>query len=163
MRWPSGPPSHCSTCIYEMGWQGTNSAGMAATGNDTNVLRTIFRGCNWDAVTSSNDNGSNDQTGTRNEASEAPSGIANFPNTAMADCAHVPSSLYLSAKPSWVGTLAWPLIGPDVSSSTITSLTGGHANKIPSRVCFDAATNDAGYGSSSPRVKAGVASACGVP
>lgn len=46
----------------------------------------------------------------------------------------VPSSLYLSAKPSWWGNVPFPAIGPDVSSGWTVS---GHVNKIPARVCYE--------------------------
>jgi peptidoglycan hydrolase-like protein with peptidoglycan-binding domain len=40
----------------------------------------------------------------------------------------LPSSLYLSSKPSWFGSLTWPAIGPDVS---------GLKNDIPAKYCYD--------------------------
>ena len=40
----------------------------------------------------------------------------------------LPKSLYLSAKPSWFGKLAWPPFGPD---------TGWEKNKIPAQVRFE--------------------------
>lgn len=168
----TGPstPSFCANTfgdprngIYLLGYKGNcgNCTGMAT---DTSVERTLLRACNWDYITSTNDNGLNDQTGIRNVAGEAPSGIANYPNPALADCLSLPTSLYKSAKPSWFGVTAWPPIGPDVTAqSDIATATGGHANRIPAMRCFQNATNDAAYGSSSPRIKAGVASACAVP
>lgn len=146
------PPAQCSDCIYMFGWQGTNANAIAATGNDTNVNRTVMRWGNWDNVTSSNDNGSNDSTGTRFVAGEVPSGITNYPNS-VPGSQTLPASFYLSSKPVWFGSIAWPAIGPDVSSSNISTNTGGHANKIPSRVCYESLSNDAAYPSSSPRIK----------
>lgn len=40
----------------------------------------------------------------------------------------LPPSFYLSAKPAWFGSVAWPPIGPDVS---------GLFNKTPAQVCFE--------------------------
>jgi hypothetical protein len=41
----------------------------------------------------------------------------------------VPNSLYLSAKPSWFGSLTWPPIGPDVA---------GYVTNIPAKARWDA-------------------------
>lgn len=41
----------------------------------------------------------------------------------------LPASLYLAAKPSWFGSLAWPPIGPDVP---------GYATPIPAQARFEA-------------------------
>jgi hypothetical protein len=41
---------------------------------------------------------------------------------------NLPASLYLSAKPSWWGNLAWPPFGPDISPMT---------NKIPAQVRYE--------------------------
>jgi hypothetical protein len=158
------PPAHCTGCIYEFGWQGTNSNAIAATGNDTRTGITAMRWGNWDTVTSSNDNGTNDSTGTRFVSGEVPSGITNYPNAVPGDQA-LPASFYLTSRPdAWwgtpQGTPAWPPIGPDVSGSDITTATGGHANKIPARLCFENATLDSAYSSSSPRIKSFSASAC---
>jgi hypothetical protein len=46
----------------------------------------------------------------------------------------LPTSLYLTAKPSWWGNVPFPAIGPDVSSGWTVS---GHVNKIPARVCYE--------------------------
>jgi hypothetical protein len=40
----------------------------------------------------------------------------------------LPTSLYLSAEPSWFGSTPWPPIGPDVA---------GLSNKIPAQICFE--------------------------
>ena len=143
--------------IYDLGFQGSH--GGTALGNDTHVKRTLMRWGNWDNVTSTNDNGSNDQTGTRFLSSEVPSGIANYPNPVPASQT-LPASLYLPAKPSWFGSVPFPPIGPDVANSNVTANTGGHANKIPARVCFEAGANDPAYPSSSPRIKVFNAATC---
>jgi hypothetical protein len=86
---------------------------------------------NWDNVTN----------GVRWQSSEVPSAIPNYPNTVPPN-QNLPASLYLNAQPSfwntpW-GTPKWPPIGPDVVGGNITnSPTGGHADKIPARLCFE--------------------------
>jgi hypothetical protein len=147
--------------VFNLGYKG-NCSQCGDMVNDTDVKRTMLRWGNWNTVTSSDDNGTNDQTGTRWNSGEVPSGIATYSNP-LPGAQTIPTSYYLAAKPAWFGSLAWPPIGPDVSNSVIATATGGHANKIPARVCFEAGTNDAAYGSSSPRIKAGVASACATP
>lgn len=47
----------------------------------------------------------------------------------------LPNSLYLSSKPSWWGSVAWPPIGPDVTGGNITGV-GGYANLTPSANCY---------------------------
>src|SRR5581483_1404841 len=48
----------------------------------------------------------------------------------------LPASLYLSTKPSWWGTMPWPAIGPDITGGDLPG-SGGHAYRIPARVCFE--------------------------
>jgi hypothetical protein len=142
-----GPHGNCSKC-----------GGMP---NDVNVARTLFRWGNWDNVTSWNDNGSNDTTGINWDNREVPDGIANFPNM-IPNRRDLPVSLYLTRKPAWFQGVAWPPIGPDVSRGNVTRKTGGHANKIPAKVCFDSLSDDpdTAYASSSPRIKSFNASTC---
>ncbi len=45
----------------------------------------------------------------------------------------LPSSMYLSAKPAFFGSTAFPAIGPDVTGGNDTS---GHVNYIPAQVCY---------------------------
>lgn len=149
--------TQCTSCIYLFGWQGTSQN---PVGNDTNVARTAMRWCNWDIVTSTGDTASNDQTGIKCLASEVPSGITNFPNAVPGSTA-LPASLYLSAKPAFVGSLPWPMTGPDVSGGDETT-AGGHAYKNPAHRCFDAAGTDSSF-TTTPAVKLNTGSACPVP
>ena len=146
--------------VYQLGDKG-NCSNCGALADDSNVNRTLMRWGNWDNVTSTNDTGTNDSTGTRFVGSEVPRGITNFPNAVPASQS-LPASLYLADRPSawWkVGSTipAWPPIGPDVSGgdapNTATYPTGGHAYKIPARLAFESLTNDPAYPTSSPRIK----------
>jgi len=130
--------------IYSLGWQGTGSGSTVA--NDPNVSRTIMRWGNWDNVNNT----------SRFVASEVPSGIPNFPNSVPASQT-LPASFYLFAKPDWFGSVAWPPVGPDVSSGNISGY-GGHANRIPARLCFENAGTDSAFGGSG--VKLFNAAAC---
>ncbi len=134
--------------IYVGGWIGNCSFCTGLTA-DTFVMTTLMRWGNWDTVTSTNDTGTNDQTGTRwcgnssdtgwsttcASTSEVPTGIANFANAVPA-AESLPNSFYLSAKPAWFGAVAWPPMGFDVANGNITSF-GGHANKIPAQLCYE--------------------------
>jgi hypothetical protein len=111
--------------------------------SDSRVAATALRWGNWDTVTSTNDNGTNDQTGTRFVASEVPSGDAFYPN-AVPGNQTIPPSFYLSSKPAWFGSVPWPPIGPDVAGGNIANV-GGHAYKIPAQVCWEGAANDPAY------------------
>src|SRR5881296_2343846 len=51
----------------------------------------------------------------------------------------LPSSLFLSSRPNWWGTMPWPAIGPDVTGGQDPA---GHAYKIPARVCYDNTSKD---------------------
>jgi hypothetical protein len=150
---------------FMFGYQGSHSG--TGPANDSNVNRTVMVWGNWDSVTSSNDNGANDSTGTRFVASEVPSGISSFFNPVPASQA-LPASFYLTNQPSWWatpwGTPHWPPIGPDVVASgatkVTTSPTGGHADKIPARLCFENSPVDPAYPTSSPRIKLIEATTC---
>lgn len=143
-----------SASIFDLGDVG-NCSNCGSMPLDANVKRTLFRYGNWDNVNSSNDNGTNDQTGTRFNTGEVPSGIANYPNAVPASQTF-PASFYLTACPAtwWVtayGTPAWPPIGVDVSNSDLATGYGGHANKIPARLVFDNLAVDSAYAGMSPQ------------
>src|SRR6266571_2475923 len=63
------------------------------------------------------------------------SGISPYGNSVPANQT-LPASFYLSAKPSWWGTMPWPAIGPDVTGGNIANV-GGHAYKNPAQVCYE--------------------------
>jgi hypothetical protein len=47
----------------------------------------------------------------------------------------LPPSLYLAGKPSWLGSVAWPPIGPDVR---------GMVSPLPTQLCFEASNLGSG-------------------
>jgi hypothetical protein len=47
----------------------------------------------------------------------------------------LPASFYLSAEPSWFGSVPWPAIGPDVTGGLADAY--GHAYAIPAEVCYE--------------------------
>jgi hypothetical protein len=60
----------------------------------------------------------------------------------------LPASFYLSAKPGWWGSVAWPPIGPDVTGGNFSDWVNatataarGHVNKIPAINCFNSSTS----------------------
>jgi hypothetical protein len=92
--------------IYRFGYWAANDE--AAAGNDARVKGTILRHGNWDTITTAN------------------SGVVW--DAAIADHS-IPASLYLSGKPSWWGSLAWPPFGPDLTPKE---------GPIPAQLRYDA-------------------------
>jgi len=129
--------AHNTNAIFELGWQGTGS-GTPVT-NDSNVNRTLLRWGNWDNVNNA----------IRWVSSEVPSGIPNFANL-VPSTQVLPPSMYLLGKPAFFGPVAFPPVGPDVSSGNIAGY-GGHANKIPARLCFENTAVDSAYGTAGVR------------
>jgi hypothetical protein len=66
-----------------------------------------------------------------------PSGIGgSFANPVPASNT-LPSSMYLSAKPSFMSSSdPWPFYGPDVTHASPISNTGGHAAHNPAAQCY---------------------------
>src|SRR5947209_4395889 len=120
--------------IYSFGQPDSGLSG------DSRTRETALRWGNYDTVSAS----------FRFDAAEVPTGLTNFANSVPAT--HVrPPSLYLSAKPSWWGTVPWPAIGPDVAGGRIPGY-GGRGYKIPARRCYENAAIDPAYGSSGVRI-----------
>lgn len=151
----------CSTptLTYDIGGNGCSSPGLAA---DARTAATMLRWGNWDDITSTSPTTDGDQTGTRwcgnssstgwaarcGSVSEVPTGITNFSN-AVPSTETLPTSLYLSAKPSFFGSDPWPGIGPDVSGGSVTNL-GGHVTLNPAAKCFFTTMGGATDGSGGP-------------
>ena len=92
---------------------------------DANVRSTLLRWGNYDFF----------HKAVRWEASEIPEGAA------VPSDRNLPNSYYLTSKPSWFGSVAWPPIGPDVTATSHggvgTEDASGHANKIPAQLCWE--------------------------
>jgi hypothetical protein len=145
--------------IYSMGYSGNQGTRFNEPDppnpnhtfpNDTLVKDTLFRWGNYDLVTTMFETvlqddpngvrwcGNSTNTGWQDRCdsvSEVP--IGPFSNFIPPES--LPNSFYLSAKPSWFGTAAWPAIGPEVTYVQGENLPtlGGHVKKIPARRCYE--------------------------
>jgi hypothetical protein len=137
---PGDPTTNCARSIYALGLGGNCAdGGGAVPPNDTKVKTTLMRWGNWDVVTN----------GTRWDSTEVPSSLSPYGNPVPAD-QNLPPSFYLSAKPSFFVSDAWPPIGPDVTDGDLPNV-GGHAHRIPARICFEDVMHGT-YGDSSARM-----------
>lgn len=122
------------TAIFRTGQTGpggTNNSGFCtspsctAQGNyDPQVLNYLMRWGNYDTVNNA----------VRWVSTEVPSGLPDFSNPVPATQT-LPPSFYQSGKPSWFGSVAWPPIGPDVSTGNVSGVAG-HANMNPAMACY---------------------------
>lgn len=164
------PTSNCVTSPYNqyycIGWEG-NTTGPGVTSPDSNVARTLMRWGNYDDNTGAVRWCAPGESGFASppcsSLSEVPSTITNYSNAVPASHT-LPASFYLSSQPSWwttaYGTPSYPAVGPDVSGGSLAN-AGGHATKIPARLCFEnLTTNDATYPTSSPRIREFNADTC---
>src|SRR5437867_6188985 len=124
-----GSTTNCNTSIYNMGWGGTVCS--AGVGNDAITVNTVMRWGNYDTVTGA----------PQWNVSEVPSSLSLYGTAVPADHT-LPASFYLSATPSFWGTMPWPPIGPDVSGGDIPGV-GGHAYLIPAQLCYNNSAKDA--------------------
>jgi hypothetical protein len=126
----------CNVAIFQLALGGSCAAG-ANPSSDQRTYDSLFRWGNWDVVTSTNDNGTNDQTGIRFVSGEVPSGLALFAQSVPSDHT-LPPSLYLSGTPSYFtfSSTPFPPVGPDVSNGDIAN-SGGHAYRNPARKCAE--------------------------
>jgi hypothetical protein len=114
----SGGPE--ANSVYGLGLSGIDSCAGTVT-CDPKVPSTLMRWGNYDVVTS----------GVKWDSTEAsPTAVpyvnANFSSSYFSSLAHtLPASLYYNSEPSWWGTMAWPPIGPDVSSGNVGLCSGG--------------------------------------
>lgn len=120
------PASDCIHSVYSIGLGGNCGDGAhdVFPADDSLTRTTLMRWGNYDTV--------NDAT--RWESSEVPSGIAAFSNP-VPSSQTLPNSLYLSAKPSFFGSVPWPAIGPDVTGGSEANV-GGHNARIPAYRCL---------------------------
>jgi hypothetical protein len=143
---PSASAAQCAdtaaghwTHVYDIGWS-SNTQGQIdydntpPVANDTLAGSTLLRWGNYDTVTgAARWCGNSSDTGwstTCSSTSEVPTGISNYPNSVPtvgdtgAGQGALPGSFYYSSKPGWYN-VAWPSIGPDVSSGNILTCTTG--------------------------------------
>ena len=132
--------SNNTNTIYVLG----DNGGYASVATDLRVAATLMRWGNYDTVTGA----------VRWNAAEVPSVLTNFANPVPVNNI-LPSSFYLSAKPSWWstpwGTPPWPAIGPDVTGGNVAGYAG-HAYKIPARLCYENSAIDPAYGGNNVRL-----------
>jgi hypothetical protein len=101
---------------------------------DPLVMSTSMWWANYDVVTgAARFCGSSSDTGwstTCNSKSEIPTGASTYPNSLPtvgdtgAGQPALPASFYLSAPPSWFGSVPWPAIGPEVANGNVGQCTG---------------------------------------
>ncbi|HLB90077.1 MAG: hypothetical protein AUI12_11415 [Acidobacteria bacterium 13_2_20CM_2_57_6] len=132
---------NCATSIYALGWGG--NCGSGSLPNDALVTSTLMLWGNYDTLNAA----------TRFVSTEVPINLGSFAN-ALPLSQVLPSSFYLSSKPSWWatpwGTPAWPVNGPDVAGGNVSGV-GGHANNIPAALCYANSPIDTGYSGAADR------------
>lgn len=114
------------TTVYYMG------CGNSTVPADSNVLATTLLWGNTDSATGF--------SSPRFNASEVPSGLKAtqtiFVNPVPASTTLPSSFLYTSTPSWWTSGKAFPPIGPDVTTGTISGV-GGHVNTIPAQDCYN--------------------------
>jgi hypothetical protein len=125
---------------YDIGWsgntQGLEDVSTPPSPNDTRTLPTLLRWGNYDVVTNAvRWCGSSSDTGwssTCGGASEIPTGDSYYPNSiptkgdTAAGQPALPNSLFQSSTPGWwPSNIAFPPVGPDVSTGNIGQCTSG--------------------------------------
>lgn len=141
--------AHGTTSIYNTGYSGNGgvqqsavngfctSPSCGATGAyDPQVGAYVMKWGNFDVVTNavrwcgnSSDPGWSTTCGS---TSEVPAGLASYSNP-VPNSTTLPPSFFLSAEPSWWGSLPYPAIGPDVAGG---SGPGGYAYPNPAQNCY---------------------------
>ena len=109
--------------IYLLGWSGVQGKTAGSMPYDPLVVSTLLRWGNYDYATNR----------THWDPAEIPAGVAVPADQTL------PSSLYLSSKPKWWGTMPWPAIGPDVTGGQDPS---GHVYANPAQVCYNNTPKD---------------------
>lgn len=140
--------------IYELGWSDTGGLGVCTTPPvcDPLTFSTLMRWGNYDTV----------QNAVTWSSTESSPGAVPYVNANSTPSSHtLPTSFYLSSRPSWFRSVAYPPYGPDVTSGTAGMCTsgtykgleatassqcaggaftasawGGHANVNPAQDCY---------------------------
>jgi hypothetical protein len=136
---------------FDLGFWDSCETGINSTNPyDTLTESSLMRWGNWDAVTwnaNGKSNGVRWCTGagagnSQCTVSETASTDPNFPGIAKPSQT-LPDSFYMSAKPSWFGSVPWPPIGPDVMcTANCIDNTANHAAEIPAQLCYENTAKD---------------------
>lgn len=141
----AGSTTNCWKSVFTLGYRNVGScSGMGSGPNDPLVRSTLMRWGNWDNI-----HGATQWDATESAPAAAGSGATQLAGNTMPASQVLPPSFYLNSRPSFMGSIPWPAIGPDVSGGNITG-TGGHANQIPSRVCYFSLSGATADGTAGP-------------
>jgi hypothetical protein len=122
------PSGGSGNSIYVIG---TGTANVKL-GGDQLTVDSLMRWGNYDTLNAAVRFVSSEVPSTFSDTTGAPSAYAN----PVPSNTNLPSSFYLSSKPSWwPAAKPWPPIGPDVTGGNIAGV-GGHANTIPAQDCY---------------------------
>lgn len=128
-QFPPGAVSsaNCNLSIFDLG-RGGGICGNLDSGlvlDDVLVRNTMMRWGNYDTVNAA----------VRWDATESSPPASTYIAAQSTPASHtLPSSFYLSGKPSWWGSAPYPAVGPDVTGGTGP---GGYAYDIPAKKCYD--------------------------
>lgn len=124
----------CDHTVYEIGWAGSECGTNGSSGvlNDTVTRLTLLRWGNYDVVSGS----------VQWNVTEIPtSSVSYITGNPVPTSRILPASFYLSAKPSWWGSMPWPAIGPDVLGGNIPGFAGS-AYITPAQACYKSTPKD---------------------
>ena len=131
---PSSTTDNCSVngnkVIYDLGFSGNGGTHCVSCqnrqtlNNDLVVVPTTMRWGNYDTFNAA----------TRWQTTEDAHAAPTYPGLTGASQT-LPSSFYLSSKPSWWGTMPWPAVGPDVTGGNVLNV-GGRAYLNPAANCY---------------------------
>jgi hypothetical protein len=127
---PQTSSGSCDTSIYILGFPSSECRSGSAPPDDALVRSTLLRWGNYDTVSNA----------VLWNASEVPTAGVPFINGNPVPSSHtLPSSFYLTSKPSFWGAMPWPAFGPDVTGGQDSS---GHAFMPPPQVCYNNTAKD---------------------
>jgi len=132
-----GSSSNASKSVFVLGYSDQNGINYSPScfgssftiPNDLKVASTLMRWGNYAACT-----GDSNCNAVRWVSSEVPSSDPYYPNP-VPSTETLPASFYLSAQPSWWGSMPWPAVGPDVTGGNVANV-GGHAYLNPAANCY---------------------------
>lgn len=121
----SGNSTSGDLSVFVVGFSGNDGTIQSSTvTNDLPTVNSLMRWGNFDTVNNA----------VRWVASETGSNAVTYPGLS-APSQSLPASFYLSARPSWWGSMPWPAIGPDVTGGNVSNV-GGHAYLTPAASCY---------------------------